>query len=383
MKRAIVIVGAGYGDEGKGLMTDFFVNTSPPNTIVVRYNGGAQAGHTVITPQANHHVFSHFGSGTFVGAATYLGSDFIVNPILFNIEHGELTNFYPRVLVSTSARCTVPYDMLLNQAVEEARVVAHGSCGVGIFETIRRCSNENTTLYELSKLTLDQLTVKLEQIRTNTLVQLKTRGILSPQTEAMLALPIAEQFYDSIECMCNRITWADDTQVCKEHDVLIFEGAQGLLLNQLYGTAPHLTPSDTGALVPVQMLEASGVSYQAEIVYVTRAYATRHGAGPLDNECSAEALELHNVANETNQQNAFQGAFRYAPLDVPALHKLVAQDFARVSSRATTTSLAVTCLDQVPESVKASWVQNTSGLLDTYSWVYFSEGPTRETITFL
>ena len=79
MKDIKIVIGANFGDEGKGLMTDYF--SQKPNSIVVCSNGGAQRGHTVTTSDGIRHVFHHFGSGTFNHASTYLSEDFIVNPI--------------------------------------------------------------------------------------------------------------------------------------------------------------------------------------------------------------------------------------------------------------------------------------------------------------
>ena len=65
MKQKIkIVIGANFGDEGKGLITDFFSYCLP--TLVVMSNGGAQRGHTVDTADGKHHVFKHFGSGTFL-----------------------------------------------------------------------------------------------------------------------------------------------------------------------------------------------------------------------------------------------------------------------------------------------------------------------------
>ena len=63
---AQVIIGANYGDEGKGLISDYLVDREQAK-IVIRFNGGAQAGHTVVTLDGKRHVFKHFGSGTFQG----------------------------------------------------------------------------------------------------------------------------------------------------------------------------------------------------------------------------------------------------------------------------------------------------------------------------
>lgn len=77
---ARVVIGANFGDEGKGLVTDWLCAQGAG--VVVRFNGGAQAGHTVETPEGRH-VFHHLGSGTFCNVPTYLSQYFICNPILF------------------------------------------------------------------------------------------------------------------------------------------------------------------------------------------------------------------------------------------------------------------------------------------------------------
>ena len=83
-----VVIGANYGDEGKGLATDYLASQGT-KSLVVRFNGGAQAGHTVVTPDGCRHVFHHFGSGVFAEADTFLSKFFIVNPILFRTEFEE------------------------------------------------------------------------------------------------------------------------------------------------------------------------------------------------------------------------------------------------------------------------------------------------------
>ena len=81
MKQASVVIGANFGDEGKGLMTDFL---SEPEGVVVRFNGGAQAGHTVTEPGGTRHVFHHYGAGAFKGASTFLSRHFVSNPLLLD-----------------------------------------------------------------------------------------------------------------------------------------------------------------------------------------------------------------------------------------------------------------------------------------------------------
>ena len=125
------VIGSGYGDEGKGLVTD---SLSASTTRVVRYNGGAQAGHTVCKANGIRHVFHHVGAGTFSGATTHLSKFFVVNPILANQELAELAQlgYNPVITVDLYAPVTTPIDMMINQAVEQQRGNnRHGSCGIG------------------------------------------------------------------------------------------------------------------------------------------------------------------------------------------------------------------------------------------------------------
>jgi len=83
---AWAVIGAGYGDEGKGLMVDALAHALGPDTIVARTNGGAQAGHSVQTPDGRRHVFHHVAAGALAGAATHLARRFVHHPMLLSAE---------------------------------------------------------------------------------------------------------------------------------------------------------------------------------------------------------------------------------------------------------------------------------------------------------
>ena len=93
MQKIKVIIGASYGDEGKGLATDFFgaQGKEKNGTINVLTNGGPQRGHTVELPDGRRHVFKHFGAATFRGAVTYFAEQFLVNPMEFLREYERRT----------------------------------------------------------------------------------------------------------------------------------------------------------------------------------------------------------------------------------------------------------------------------------------------------
>src|SRR5215831_1774195 len=150
-QHAIIVVDLGYGDAGKGGIVDWLchraarVAAGGPVHTVVRFNGGAQAAHNVVTPDGRHHTFAQFGSGTFTpGVRTHLSRFMLVDPLALAAEAGHLASAgIPDPLggltVDRAALLTTPYHRAANRAREVARVAAarHGSCGMGIGETAR------------------------------------------------------------------------------------------------------------------------------------------------------------------------------------------------------------------------------------------------------
>jgi adenylosuccinate synthase len=380
MRTAKIVIGSGYGDEGKGLMTDYFCSKvdEPGEALVVRYNGGAQAGHTVVTPNRKRHVFSHLGAGSLLGISTYLGADFIVNPIMFNIEFKQIER--PTVLINPEARVTTPHDMLANQFIENARKQRHGSCGLGIFETIRRDKTLHMPVLKLAKLTTQELREYLASIKTYYYSRFTENGIvLNSEQKAIMELDILSAFQENVDQMSNRVLYVRPEGLV-HFKSLIFEGAQGLLLSERHGLLPHLTPSDPGIIEPLNMCSALGIQY-VDAVYVTRAYTTRHGAGPMRNECTANVLGIKGTLTETNTTNEFQEHLRYSPFD-PACAEASVKDFDRglnnYPSMNLKKQLAVTCIDQLRDFTRDR-VRRMFHQYEARSG-YVSTGPTRDNV---
>lgn len=298
--KARAVIGANFGDEGKGLLVDYLCKTG--GDVVVRFNGGAQAGHTVVTPEGLRHVFHHFGSGTLYGVPTFLSQFFICNPIIYFRELMELDAMgvtadvfaHPDCLVSTFA------DMIINQRKELKRGdKAHGSCGIGIHETIQR-----SAISEL-KITMSDLWNR------STTLPSKMAEICDRYAKFRTGTPInepgmIEMFLKECEAFANAIHPAGIGQ-CKDP---IFEGAQGLLLDQdRIEYHPHVTHSNTG-MKNVRTLCAQAGITDVETYYVSRTYLTRHGAGPLPGE--NPGLSYH---DDTNVGHPWQGFLRFAALD--------------------------------------------------------------------
>ncbi|RZK25566.1 MAG: hypothetical protein EOO43_05190 [Flavobacterium sp.] len=163
MKKAYIIVGLGYGDEGKGLTTDYLcMHSSEP--IVIRYNGGQQAGHTVVTNNEVH-VFSNFGAGTFRGVPTYWSSYCTFSPNYFIEEFGELS-VKPKLYLDFFCSITTHYDVLYNRALEDSRGdKRYGSCGVGFGATVTRHQELSTKIIARDLLDLNIVKAKLKKVR--------------------------------------------------------------------------------------------------------------------------------------------------------------------------------------------------------------------------
>src|SRR5258708_6711171 len=135
MATAYLVAGLGYGDEGKGATVDFLAR-NPGARLVVRYNGGAQAGHNVVTSDGRHHTFSQFGSGTFVsGVWTFLSRYMMVNPLNMMLEEEGLRGLgvrgaFKRTLVDARALVTTPFQSVVNKILLKVSG-RNNSCGMG------------------------------------------------------------------------------------------------------------------------------------------------------------------------------------------------------------------------------------------------------------
>lgn len=350
--KAAAVIGAGYGDEGKGLITDYITSKSA-KPLVVRFNGGAQAGHTVVTPDNKQHVFHHFGSGSFLGAPTFLSDHIIVNPILYCAEELELLklNVHPSVYVDPFCRVTTPWDMMINVALERSRGDGrHGSCGGGIYETVLR-NAEGPRLY-FGDLSLDvehrHLREKLKTIRHD-YCYVRAQALGLAPIERFFDNAIMDRFIGECEHMVNNtLLHAWNKDVASIYDTLIFEGAQGLMLDMSHKNFPHVTPSRTGMHNVHVLCHQIGIE-EIDAYYVSRTYATRHGAGPLAFEQTGRPYTNANCL--TNEPNEHQGTLRYGLLDYIGIVDEIRHDLAVTTRHRVNPYFALTHADQINSHV--------------------------------
>jgi adenylosuccinate synthase len=374
--RVAAVIGANWGDEGKGLVVDALADT---RTVVVRFNGGAQAGHTVQTPEGRRHVFHHFGSGTLRGAATFLSRFFVVNPVLYREEWSVLSRPWPNVGVDPACQVTTPWDMMINQAVERKRGAArHGSCGVGVNETLAR----SLEFLGLTYMQLRDARAAKELCRRvrDEYAPIRCRELgleLSDLNPAFSRPSTLTRFLQDLDLLYDTTDPRSWWEVSKAAERVVYEGAQGLRLDRDSADFPYVTPSSTG-LTNVVTLQAESVLPSAEVFYVSRSYATRHGAGPLPHEL----LPAPTVPDPTNVPNEHQGHLRIGRLDVVTTAQTIRRDFA-AARQVSSLTLVMTCLDQrasLPVSLGLETVVHRlrNELRPDGLWLSF--GPTRATL---
>jgi adenylosuccinate synthase len=337
-----VVIGAAYGDEGKGHTVSQLVSE---DSVVVRFNGGSQAGHTVVRDGVRR-VFSHFGAGTMEGATTFLSRFFVCNPIMFLNEYEGLARFHPKVMVSPNCMVTTPYDVAINIMLEQSRGdKRHGSVGVGFGETIER--NERGVCFEAA----DDASVVRRIANEWFPARCKELGLteeVNPGLWAMATSPQTEyRFMDDFKTFRDMTTFTFDSALMETSKHLVFEGAQGLLLDQHEGVFPHVTRSNTG-LANVVSLLGPGHSSEVNVYYVTRGYTTRHGSGPLPWELPEAP---YGVNDATNVKNQYQGHLRFSYLNMDSVQKAIMTDSCKNFRPWMKFQGVMTCMDQLADSV--------------------------------
>lgn len=346
--KAQIVIGSNFGDEGKGMTVDYLASLDE-SSIVVRFNGGANAGHTVHTPDCMHHIFSHFGSGTLLGRPTYLSKHFVVDPSAFVRECMKLVKLpvgCPKVFVDGNAYLATPFDVLINHVVEMARGEdRHGSCGFGINETVTRNLNSPgiaTTVNDL--LSPNDLRRKLLNIRY-WYVNKRLEQLGVDYSDNVIHDNIIDEYMEQCAIVLENIRIVSSPEFLKNYETVIFEGAQGLLLDEHHRWFPHVTRSRTGIYNAVNILKEIGVT-EAEVYYVSRSYLTRHGNGPLPNEVIGTIYEK--ITDPTNIPNKHQGSLRFAPLNFQLIQESIFNDLATVDGMTLYVNFVLTCVNQLP-----------------------------------
>jgi len=343
MKNNDIVIGLLFGDEGKGATVDFLTSQRETNAVV-RFSGGSQTAHNVITPDGRHHTFAQFGSGTFNGVRTILSQYMLINPFDLAVEGDNLKrkagwNVFEDLLVSENALMTTPIHVGINRKREILRgASAHGSCGRGIGET-QNFANQHPTDAPIIKdlYNIPLLRQKLEALLRFATEQVGDISDLTPPIDELI-----QSYTDLAED--NLLTIVEDERILHEIGLgyTVFEGSQGVLLDEDLGFHPHTTWSTTTQKKAQKLLADAGLA-PANTIGAIRSYFTRHGHGPFPSE-----QLINNYEEKHNKHGRFQGNWRAGLFDM-ALFEYAVRANGGVDQ------LAVSHLDVVPQQIVARY----------------------------
>src|SRR2546426_6877661 len=289
----VVVVGAQWGDEGKGKIVDVLAERAD---LVVRYQGGANAGHTVDTG-AGEFVLHQIPSGIIQGAVCIVGNGVVLDPETFFQELDALTERGVRsdhkLYVSDRAHLTLPYHKLLDRAREQREKI--GTTGRGIGPTYEdKYGRRGVRVGDLRNVQRATELVCARLAAANEFLALLGSSERADVQEHVRLLERLAPRLLPLAVDAGRVVY----EALKRGESVLLEGAQGALLDVDHGTYPYVTSSNTtagGAAV------GAGIGPTAidAVLGVVKAYTTRVGNGPLPTEAAPEgAQRLRDLGGE-------------------------------------------------------------------------------------
>jgi adenylosuccinate synthase len=326
--KAIIVAGMAYGDEGKGATVDFLARDLGAG-LVVRYNGGPQAAHNVCLEDGRHHTFSQFGSGSFVpDVRTHLSRFMLINPIGMMEEEEHLRSIgvddlWDRTTVDQQCVIVTPYHRAFNRLQEISRGHrAHGSCGMGVGDARRlELAGLSLRAHDLFdshpyKIHIKNKLMEIRHYLLKELIEFRYALEDTPEVDLELSwfyggdrvvsdrLDILQQYYSE---WINKVLLVPSMPL---HHNMIFEGAQGVLLDEKYGVQPYTTWTNTTFENAMTLLDEAQFTGERIRLGCWRSYFTRHGAGPFDTEIQWPEYSQLEYPENHNTLGRYQGKWR-------------------------------------------------------------------------
>lgn len=309
-----IFVGALWGDESKGASVEYAAWKSNAEWVV-RFSGGANAGHNLVTPFFQH-TACQIGSGILVGAKTFLSKHFRVSPVFMVEEFSKLMKVgidpYKTLYMDRECLITTPYHTAFSRM--NAPIHNRGTTGMGVGATARYAEKyPDDAIYAFDLNDRKTLTDKLKLMGA--------RYAEAASSDPFIAT-IPDPINDIATLLINvaqrvSIVSQDEWKGLSANSNVVYEGSQGYWLDVNKGTFPNVT--------------SSNVTYENALSVVgdepfekwlcLRIYATRHGVGRFpthDMELDYALPELHNEST-----HRYQGAFRRGWLDIGTLKQTV------------------------------------------------------------
>lgn len=344
MKRALVVLGLGFGDEGKGTVVDWLARRATRPPLLVRWNGGPQAAHHVVTDDGRVHCFSQLGSGSFVeGARTHLGPGMVVDPYALHAEaaafaRSGVPGALGRLSIDPRAVLVTPWHAIVNRIREALRgPAAHGTTGRGVAEA--KLGAAAVVAGQVGPGLDDALNDLREELRRTAAALIEAHPDPPEEARRLIARADDRDLWDRFLEAAHGLRPAGVviTAQLPAVETIVLEGAQGALLDRDHGFFPHVTPSRITRAAAEEAMHQMGIQAPVEVWGVLRGVHTRHGAGPFpseDADLTARLPERH------NREDGCAGRFRVGWLDGVLARWALA--FAGPIDR-----LAITCLDRI------------------------------------
>ena len=269
------VIGLQWGDEGKGKIVDYL---SEDFDLVVRYQGGNNAGHTVIVDDTTYKL-NLIPSGVIRGKICFLGQGVVLDPNHFSNEYDQIKKKInnPRIYLSSNISLILDYHKQLDKINESIlnteKKIGTTSKGIGpAYQD--KVGRKSIKLYDLkSKKIIEEKMHSIKKFYDPILESFNESKINIEQTIQDLLI-----FYDVVNELI-----VDNSQIKKEfkNKKILFEGAQGALLDLDHGSYPFVTSSNT---VSSNIVIGSALQVDYQTVGIFKAYATRVGNGPFPSE---------------------------------------------------------------------------------------------------
>ena len=291
-----VVVGAQWGDEGKAKITDLLAKDAD---LIIRYQGGCNAGHTVVADNKTY-KFHLIPSGIlYEGKVCFIGAGTVIHPETFEREVNELIEQgidVKNLKISPLASITMPYHIEVDGYSEDTATKGKiGTTKKGIGPTYTdKAARMGLKIEDLYS--PEALSEKLDVILPLKNKMLEKVYGLQPYTKECITALCEKyaQIFKPYVCF----DWQEVLQNSKKNKNILFEGAQGVMLDVDYGTYPFVTSSN-----PIGGGACTGSGYGPtvidEVIGVSKAYVTRVGEGPFVTELKDETGDkIRNIGHE-------------------------------------------------------------------------------------
>lgn len=330
MELPLVVIGAQWGDEGKGKIVDYLAKDAD---YIVRFNGGNNAGHTIVY-KGEKFPLSHLPSGVLWGKKLFIAQGSVVNPkiLLSEIDFFQKRGNKPSLIIDPRVNLVMPYHQLLDAATEEAKGDKKvGSLKLGIGYCYEDRNNRHGIRIE------DLIKPEIFRNKLKEQFELKKKRIEGVYN-FKVNLSFKRIYEEYLTYGKKLLPLIGDVSLIISKNIgkkkIVFEGAHGTFLDANFGTYPYTTAINTisGAVftcvgIPPQKLEVIGV---------VKAYTTRVGGGPFPAELTDDiGVKLQEAGLEFGTVSKRRR--RCGWLDVPML-----REASRLNGF---TSLAITKLD--------------------------------------